>query len=68
MNNLVCIVCLILKVGMAADPGELCPPCWSPTAPTMSGGSLGNPHAAGRHAVHPWGPRVCPLVRVGNIR
>jgi hypothetical protein len=41
---------------------------WSTTAPTMSGGSLGNPHAIGRQAVHPWDLRVLPLVRDGAIR
>ena len=68
MNSLVCIVCLLPNIGKAADPREVFSHSWSTTAPTMSGGSLGKPHAIGRQAAHPLDSRVLTLVRDGEIR
>ena len=51
---------------MAADPCEVFSHSLSTTAPTMSVGSLGNPHATGRKAAHPWDPRVSPLSAKGK--
>ena len=67
MNSLVCIAWLLPNVEKAADTREVFSYSWSTTAPTMSGGSLGKPHAIGRQAAHPWDSRVYPLVRDREI-